>query len=238
MGRGWLVVAPSAGCDNVTAGDAVSTVNVEAKLVPVLPAASCCSATAVYWPSGSAAPACTDQLAPLRDAVSVCSGDPDADGPAYTRTATTAPSPGAAPAAPENAGRESFVAVPAAGCDRVTPGAAVSTENVEGELVPVLPALSLCSARAVYTPSASAAPACTDHAPPLGVAESVCAGEPDAVEPAYTRTVTVGASPSSVPAVPLKVGRAAATLLPFTGTPSVTAGAVVSGTTVSIVNVE
>ena len=46
----------------------------------------------------------------------------------------------------------------------------------------------------------------TDHAPPEGVADSVCTGVPDAAVPLYTITLTDGRSPAAVPAAPPKLG--------------------------------
>jgi hypothetical protein len=78
-----------------------------------------------------------------------CTGDPVGLDPAYTLTVTFAASPGAAPATPENVGVAVATVPPAVGWVSVGAGAVVSTVNVVGALVPVLPALSLCSALAV-----------------------------------------------------------------------------------------
>src|SRR5262249_30231983 len=66
----------------------------------------------------------------------------------------------------------------------VTVGELVSTVKVD-VLVPVLPALSSCSASAVYSPFASCGPVLpVVHLPPLGMTVSVWAGVPDADLPA------------------------------------------------------
>ena len=64
-----------------------------------------------------------------------------------------------------------------------------------------------------------------DVAAPL----TVCAGVPDAVEPAYTSTSTVAASPAAVPAEPVTVSTASLTTAPSAGLVRVTAGGLVVG---------
>jgi len=96
---------------------------------------------------------------------------------------TIAPSPAAVPASPRSSGARSVATPPAGGTASDRIGAVVSIVNVLDELRPVFPAVSPCSARAVYAPSASGA-ARTDHAPPTSGAESVCTGGPEAAPPA------------------------------------------------------
>jgi hypothetical protein len=64
-------------------------------------------------------------------------------------TVTALKSRRAVPAVPLKVGRTSFVELLLAGDVSVIVGAVVSTVNVFAELWPVLPAASLCSARAV-----------------------------------------------------------------------------------------
>jgi hypothetical protein len=68
------------------------------------------------------------------------------------------------------------------GVVRVTTGGPLIV-NVFALLVPVLPALSLCVACAVYVPAASAGEPSIVHVPPLRVATRVCTGAPPTTEP-------------------------------------------------------
>src|SRR5215208_562956 len=150
--------------------------------MPLLPAASSSYATAVNVASASGAAASTDQADPLRAATSVCTGGPTADEPAKTRTVTIPGSPGAVPATPENVGVESLVVLPSAGVVTETLGGVVSTTNVFGLLRPVL-VPSLCSARAVYVPSARDG-ASTENVVPVRVTVSVWTGVAPGAVPA------------------------------------------------------
>jgi hypothetical protein len=67
-----------------------------------------------------------------------------------------------------------------------------------------------------------------DQEPPVRVADSVCTGEPDTPEPAYTFTVTVAESPLPAPAAPLSVGVVSLVRNPTGREVSVTPGWVVS----------
>src|SRR5579884_1259153 len=118
-GFGSFRELPLAGAVRVTAGAFVSTVNVLAVLVPVLPAASVCCACTVYVPSGSAAEG-ADQAPLPAGAVRVSTGLPEAVLPGYTRTVTVPESPEAVPALPPNVGLALFSAAPPAGWSRVT----------------------------------------------------------------------------------------------------------------------
>ena len=100
--------------------------------------------------------------------------------------------------------------------------------KVLGVLMPVLPALSDCSACAVYVPSASGWFGATDQRPPETVAVSVCTGEPEVLVPANTLTVIIDESPGAVPAAPENAGLLLFVVLPLTGLVNVTAGATVS----------
>ena len=69
----------------------------------------------------------------------------------------------------------------------------------------------------------------TDHVPfAARVVGRVCTGDPDALLPEYTFTVTVERSPLSVPPVPRKVGVESLVAAPAAGLVSVTTGGVAS----------
>src|SRR5688500_11307311 len=65
-----------------------ATVNVTGADVAALPAASDCDAVAVYWPSASSADARLKAPPVPIAASNVCSGEPVADAPEYTRSVT------------------------------------------------------------------------------------------------------------------------------------------------------
>ncbi len=90
----------------------------------------------------------------------------------------------ALPAAPASVGVRELVNAPADGVVSDTAGGVVSTVKVFAVLRPTLPASSLCSACAVYTPSASAVVAGADQEAPDAVADRTCTGVPDAAVPA------------------------------------------------------
>jgi hypothetical protein len=161
--------------------------------------------------------------------VSVCTGEPVAVLPAYTFTVTDEESPLRIPAVPLTVGVVLLVTEPLLGTLMPTMGAAVSTVNVTAELVPVLPAESVCVTCTVYWPCASAVVG-TLYAPVDGftLVVKVCTGEPVAVLPAYTFTVTDDESPLRIPAVPLTVGVVLLVTEPLLGTLMPTTGAVVS----------
>src|SRR5207244_8622307 len=138
-------------------------------------------------------------------------------------------SPLAVPAVPENVGVATLIEDPFDGAASETTGNAVSTVNVLAELRPRLPSESDCWAWAVYVPSLSVGEAGTDQAPPLAVVLTVSTGEPDAEEPLYTLTVTVGRSPPAVPADPEKVGVPVLIDVPLRGALRGTAGAGAGG---------
>ncbi len=130
--------APSVGWVTVTAGAAVSTVNVAAALVPTLPEVSNWVACTVYVPSASAA-AVADQAPPVTSAAIVCTAVPVAVLPAYSFTDTWLTSPAAVPAAPRIVGVAEPNAAPSTGAVNVTTGALDFTLNVTAADVPTLP---------------------------------------------------------------------------------------------------
>jgi len=74
-------------------------------------------------------------------------------------------------------------------------------------LIPWLPAVSACRARAVYVPFASALAGVADHAPSAAaVVVSTCWAVAETAVPANTSTVTVARSPAAMPALAVKVG--------------------------------
>ena len=75
------LVVPEGPPDSWVFGALLSTRKVRAELVPVFPAASTCTACAVYVPSGRLL-GTIDQAPPLRVAASDCSGEPEALAPA------------------------------------------------------------------------------------------------------------------------------------------------------------
>src|SRR3954470_20366560 len=127
--------------------------------------------------------------------------------PRHTTFETLAASPAAIPAVPSKEGVASPVDESAAGEPSVGTGAAGSTEDDRGALRPVLPAASRCAATAVYGPSASAEVPVTEKAPSTSAtAGRDCSGALSVSDPDQISTVTLGASPDAVPAVPVKVG--------------------------------
>lgn len=78
-------------------------------------------------PSANGWVGATDQLPPETVAVSVCTGKPEVLEPDNTLTVIVAESPGAVPAAPENAGLWLFVVLPLTGLLNVIAGATVAT---------------------------------------------------------------------------------------------------------------
>ena len=92
-------------------------------LTPVVPALLDCSARAVYAPSANGLVGVTAQLPPDAAAVRVCTGKPEMPDPAKTSTVIFDESPGALPAAPENAGLLWSVVLPLTGLLTVTAGA-------------------------------------------------------------------------------------------------------------------
>src|SRR5215207_6251125 len=204
-----FVNEPSPGLVKLTVGAVVSgasTVNVRVALVPMLPAPSCCSARAVYWPLASAGVTSADHEPPDLATVSVRTGDPDVPVPAQTFTVTSLESPAAVPAAPDRTGVGSVVSAPSAGLVTVTTGAVVSTVKLRAALVPLLPASSACSATTVYAPVASVG-AVVDQEPPDRVGVSVWSGAPEVFPaPLQIFTVTVPESPVLLPAAPASDG--------------------------------
>jgi hypothetical protein len=90
-------------------GAVVSTLKVRATDAPVFPAASVCSARAVYVPSGSEGEASVAHDPPLRATLNVWTGAPTALEPLQTFTVTVAESPAALPADPLSVGVASAV---------------------------------------------------------------------------------------------------------------------------------
>ena len=78
-------------------------------------------------PSANGRVGATDQLPPETVAVSVRTGEPEVLEPENTLTVILDESPGAVPAAPENAGLWLFVVLPLTGRLNVTAGGTVST---------------------------------------------------------------------------------------------------------------
>jgi len=126
-----LVALPFGGELTATAGGVVSIVNVRGALSSLFPAASDCSALAVYVPSASAAgwPAHTP-VAGFTGAENAECGLPDASVPTLITTVTAPASPVAVPAVPEKVGVESLVTLPAAGELSTTTGGVMSMVHV------------------------------------------------------------------------------------------------------------
>src|SRR5687767_15817453 len=116
--------APTSTGSAAGGGGPATTVNVLALLAPRCPAASACSARAVYVPSPSPGLAST-AYAPLapRFAASVCTGGLEVSEPACTFTVTVVESPPTVPATPLKDGVVSVVELPWAGVVSVTTGA-------------------------------------------------------------------------------------------------------------------
>ena len=91
-------------------------------LTPVVPALLDCSARAVYVPFANGLVGATAQLPPEAVVASVCTGEPETPDPEKTLTVIFDESPGAVPAAPENAGLFSCVVLPLTGLLTVTAG--------------------------------------------------------------------------------------------------------------------
>lgn len=94
-------------------------------------------------------PAPTLQFEPVPVADRVRTGVPLALVPVYSRRVTMLESPWAAPRAPENSGELALDVLPSEGWTSVTVGATSSTVKVLVPVMPMLPASSVCSARAV-----------------------------------------------------------------------------------------
>ena len=92
-------------------------------LMPVVPALFDCSARTVYVPFANGLIGATAQLPPEAVVASVCTGEPETPDPEKTLTVIFDESPGAVPAAPENAGLLSCVVLPLTGFLTVTAGA-------------------------------------------------------------------------------------------------------------------
>ena len=116
-----FVEESSAGDVKVTAGALVSTVNVFAELVAVLPVVLVCVACTVYVPWASFA--LVDQVAPERVTFSVWWSVPPFAVSSWILTVTLLESPVALPAAPLSVGVMEFVEEPSAGDVSVTAGA-------------------------------------------------------------------------------------------------------------------
>src|SRR5215471_4965158 len=86
------------------------------------------------------------------------------------------------------------------------------------------PALSACSARAVYMPYANGWLGVTDHLPREAVAVKVRTAEPEALLPENSLSLILDESPGAVPADPENDGLLLFVLLPVTGSVNDTAG--------------
>jgi hypothetical protein len=171
---------------------------------------------------------------PCRVALSVCNGVPVALEPAYTFTVTRVESPFDVPAVPEKVGVAFVLEEPLAGWLSVTTGVELSAMvKVLVLLRPVFPAVSCCSARAVYCPFASGTLAGAVQSVPVRVTVRVWTGVPVALGPAYSLAVTVGESLKRFPALPLTLNSGLATVAPAVGWVTVTAGRAVSFTSMS-----